>query len=387
MSMPTSPSLRAALDAQEQALADSLRALGDSEPSPALDARIRAEARAALRKRPLAAWGASLAAVLALGVGIKVSLAPTELTAPTVPTEYTPTEQAAEKTQSAPAEARPASAPLDDVAGAKPANSGAIEDSPSAPSARPEGTLMATPPAKSSAPERKVASDAKLDVPSDELSRRASAADAPMVAPVTTTSPPSTTAVPREQAPSPLPQPFPAAPPVAELSTQSAPAEPQMVPPTRPASVIIAPAAQPLGADRREQPMPMPTEAPASANAGKRDREEAAFARDGALKQASEQELDTRSKAQSFAPTPDAPPIPAAATAADADAIGGSNLPPQGMAAELTLAQLIQRARRAHAAGDADALRVTLLKINQTYPGIALPRDVQALLDHELNHP
>lgn len=75
------PNLRSPLDAEEAALAARFASLPGGEPSPALDARVLAHAHAAVRRRPpLLRWGGAAAAVLALGVGIRVVMAPVDMT-------------------------------------------------------------------------------------------------------------------------------------------------------------------------------------------------------------------------------------------------------------------------------------------------------------------
>lgn len=74
------PKLQSPLDAEEAALAARYASLPGGEPSPAVDARVLAQAHAAVRRRsPALRWGGAAAAVLALGVGVRVVMAPIDL--------------------------------------------------------------------------------------------------------------------------------------------------------------------------------------------------------------------------------------------------------------------------------------------------------------------
>jgi len=437
MSDPTLRPLHTPLDSHEHSLAESMLALGDSDPSPELDARIRAQARAALRKRPFALWGASLAAVLALGVGVRVSLTPTELATPAAPADYAPVAPATKPAQTVPTEAPNNPEGSAGRSEEKPAGPSRAEAQRRPPLLAPDPVSTA-PTAKSSESERGPAPAAGLEDLSEVArgnARRAGldaasepAADQPSASDQTELAVPAApvvTAAPQMRvSPSP-PEAFPAPPAPASLAIPSPPTQPaRSPPPTAPPSVDEAEPS--MRAHRGEQPKPRPAATPASAGVAgsatethdfdkrepsklepskrepsklepsklepselesskrdpnQRDPEQDASAREGAAEQASEQELDARRKARAFAPTPSSPP---AAAAAD-DANANSSPPAQPMKAELTLGQLIQRARRAQAAGDADALRATLLRINRNYPAAELPADLQAMLNRELD--
>ncbi|MGQ0802100.1 MAG: hypothetical protein ACT4NL_18540, partial [Pseudomarimonas sp.] len=389
MTAPTSRVLHAALDAEEQALAESLRALGESAPSPALDARIRTEARAALRKRPFAVWGASLAAVLALGVGVRVTLAPTELAVPISPAQHAPMETPTVSPHAAPVEARAAAEaeraatqdqPADTTAAetTQPATAGGLTPAPEPPAA------------KSTRGEREQDADTPLSAGSTaagETMNEDTASD-PTSSPEQAYPVLLDETVPHSTAPSPAafgpatPPTRPTAPPVAEHGTRpnpvvtavtpvsvptmpDSPAEPAPSPmpdafPPTPGPVAAAPApatemASPRGTDRRERNAPAALgTSPADVEAAKRDQEADAMPPENASLRVSGRAQELPRKAQAGAParrpTPsqaEAASKPTAAETVD-EATFNRATESKRISGEPTLEQLIQRARQAH---------------------------------------
>ena len=152
---------RTPLDAEEQALARRYRGLPDGEPPPALDARIRAQARSAAhagrpKLRPWA-WGLSTAAaaVLALAMLWQTGLPPTAedsvyRTLPGAAPEAV--EPLLHEQAGAAGEERPQRAA---VAPAADADAGAnVEAPPPPPPAAPAATFERAPPPAQSMPER-----------------------------------------------------------------------------------------------------------------------------------------------------------------------------------------------------------------------------------------
>jgi len=434
MTAPTSRSLHAPLDDEEQAFAECMRALGDGTPPPALDARIRTEARAALRKRPFAVWGASLAAVLALGVGVRVILAPTELAVPTSPAQDAPMETPSASAQALPVELRAVDEAERAAAQAQPVDSSANNSSRRAPS---DGLTAAPelPPAKSADAERAVATDPapsaggktarevmgepRVDAASQPAAVQADAdqavldrsvlepgrANPPAATPATAV--PTPPAEPRAAAPGSRPSPV-----VTALKPVSVPASPVDASPVSPAAQA-APVPSPLpnpfpaapkptaadpsptseaastvGADKRERNAPAAFAAPPTEDqAAKRDQEADGMPRRGVSLGASGRALEPPRKAQAGTSVPQPEQAETAGEAAAAEGADDMSLgraaPAQRLSAEPTLAQLIQRARQAQQADDTDALRATLLRIDQLYPDAELPSDVQEWLNWE----
>ena len=351
MTAPTLRPLRSELDADEQALANNLRAPGDSDPSPALDARIRTQARAALRKRPLAIWGASLAAVLAVGVGVRVIMAPTELAVPTspAPAQHERIEKAAARVRLAPAEvqtlpeARRSERPVSDLKHSIP--------NASDPASAPEVAAEAARPAET----RHTETRARTDAVGTALSPQPASSVSPAAA----------------AAHESLPDAFPAAPS-----------------PETSASPPAGNRASPLGTDAREQQAPITISAPpVEEKAAKSDQDGGTFPLEDALHGADTQPAQSGPKAQTGASRPRLRPARAPASAAaeaDTDATLDRALPSQRITGQPSLAQLIERARRAQQRGDADALRSALLRINRLYPGAELPGVMQEWLNLEL---
>ncbi len=373
------------LDAEETRIAAALARLGDASPPPALDARIRGQAHAAVtRKRPLRRSGGALAAVLALGVGIKVSMSPIPIQPGIVP------DPSALQDQSSPAMVAPVpstrASESNQSALEQPTIERAAADQPRLDKAQADQTRRApaSTPRAASAPPADASRPSEAKQPSSlRHEQRVEPASIP-IAPARLASPPASqaaenTAEKAVRSTSALPQPFPDEPP--QRAVQSAPPAESDITEARPLileeraapgrSEVAAPpptaARSPRAATMRASPSPAPTadtEAPAAAGADPQPtsskRQAFGTGGRGALGQ-------TGSAAKSKEP-------PSDAIAADAKG---------ELDARVELSALIELARKLARNGDADRLTQVLRRITLDYPQAELPDDIRALLEAE----
>jgi len=336
-----SSSRHAPLDQDEAALAERLLRISTETPPPALDAAIRAHAHAALRTRPLQRWGAALAAVLALGVGVRVSLAPeTQPAALITPDEVTPAEVAPTLAQP------PASAATSATEDLRPAEAPAI-----APPAITPPVITAPTPRAGQQPEQETGSTAKPATP-------------PASTPSQPAPPPAPAAV-RQ-----LPTPVAAAPTLNDVP-QAFPATPALPPDQQAAEQVVrsAPAETPQR-DRAAHPAESKSAAatfddpaPATADAYAAEESEAAMA-----PAAPAAELKARLAS------------PFGSAASGASMAQEAHLSPSRSNDSIPgLATLIERVREAAAIEDRNAIAAAFALIDQHYPEAELPPDIEAL--------
>lgn len=321
------PNLHSPLDAEEAGLAARYASLPGAEPSPALDARVLAHAHGAVRRRsPLLRWGGAAAAVLALGVGIRVVMAPIDMT----PREedMAPAATAVPTERAAPAEADSNvlmdSAPQAETAvdRADPAAGARTSTPTAAPAAAPPGAAAAAP----AGPRDEPAPLARREPPAERQATRA-------------------------------PPPAPAASEAARATPQARDA--MRVPPApAPAAPMAAPASAPAPAPPAPVAFPAPAAAVTAPESGRAP---------SATPMPDQQRSEVRERAMGASK---AAPLSAAEQEAALSA--------EGMA---SLDELVEEARRLYASGDAAGLRALLRRLAASYPDAPLPADVQAWLD------
>jgi hypothetical protein len=345
------------LSEEEARWAARLAQLPDGEPGAELDARIRSQARAALRRRPLPWWGGALAAALALGVGVRVLLAPVGIEAPAPSESATQKQQAPGTPSQAAAEMQTAPETEMDSVTVTGSRVIAVPESDAGSSASSD----AAPPV--AAPQ---ATEPSASVPVDERRRSL---------------PPARKAAERV----PMPQAFPAAPPprAAEPYREQQPLAPTLAPaplaapPAPPAAgrgtVDVRDATQPAaraGVDREEAAPALPPSPALDATPSDR----AETVRSTAAKRV---RPATEAPARTFAESDEQ--AASAAAGHSAPAAGKLPTPQTGM----TLDELIHQARRWHAEGDVRALTETLRRIEREHPEAVLPEDVRGWLEDE----
>ncbi len=377
------------LSAEEAALARELASLPDGGLTPALDARILAQAHAAVKRRSLRPWGVALAAVLALGVGLRMTLAPVQMPLETGEWPSDPaTDPAVAERSAAP---QPASVDSD-VAGAAAGQGDAVD------AVAETDRAEAAPAGSRPAPATPAVPAAVGETADDRVARTRPTA-------------PESAAADR-----PAPASRPAQPPAAELQAQPALA-PTPAPPAAPEKRAVPFPSVATPAPAAAEPAPAAAGGPTRSEAGSTRR---AFP-DPAIDDAATQEVrDERSlqsspaevtgsrirsrqagqdhrdaeAAAAAAPkaagraglTPNIPPAepppspPPAARAPMATSVKPQSFRESGRLAtpgDRPLGTLIEEARRLHSIGDLDAWQRVLRQIARDHPDADLPEDIR----------